>query len=225
MLFIETIRAAGYLQIPSPAQPSQRLLHSWSFDEGKESTGNIQTDTGAPQKFFQKGKKEEFLQHLAALSLRNILCGYKRYWGRDTCYNPSLFSPFFSHSTSLFHSLSLSGYISLKRMLYPNTGLGIHMSPSSWRTQPWAWGILWNHTTSARSHTGSTGAAPIFHEVNVRQRFSVTGPEFQGTQNFLPCPQPFQPLLFHVFAILHHTTLKPLPAWVDFTFPPLLAKT
>lgn len=38
-------------------------------------------------------------------------------------------------------------------------------------------------------------------------------------------PPVFQALLFHGFAISHHTALQPLLARLGFTFPPLLAKT
>lgn len=100
---------------------------------------------------------------------------------RDTCCNSTLFSPFYFP-----FPLFLSGFISLERVLYPGTDLGIHRSPSSWRTQPWARGILWNHSSSAHSQPGSTGAAPLFHGLNVRQSSSVTAPKFQGTQTSCP---------------------------------------
>lgn len=115
--------------------------------------------------------------------------------------------------------LFLSDSISLRRILCSSTDLGIHMSLSSWRTQPWARGILWNRRVSAHSQPGSTGAAPIFHEVNVRQSFSARGAEFQGTQTSCPAPSfPSPAISWFCNLTPHSSPTSSCPPW--FHIPP-----
>lgn len=158
----------------------------------------------------KKNKKEEVLQHLAALSLRNILCGDERYWVRDTCYNPIFFSPFFIPFYFPF-PLSLSGYISLKRALYPNTDLGIHMSPSSLGN------IVKPHGLSsqpARLHRSCS----YFSRSSCQAKLLCDRTRIPGHTNFLPCPQLSNPISCFCNLTPHNSQTSSCPAW--FHIPP-----